>query len=201
MAASKFFFADPATGEKSFHSLIRICMHTCRCSTTWRCCSPGSASRPRRAACWANCTSGCSGPAMCCPACESPPARPWACSARCSPVQCARTLATRSTCLHGIACPIAKVFAGHDLSSCAAARCTAAGDMMRCCMASGRQYTCQPDRSGCAVGVHAGSTPSEHIARYLLCAVGAVYIRSKEAPAKDILRDLVEMCKGVRPER
>ena len=37
--------------------------------------------------------------------------------------------------------------------------------------------------------------------RYLLCAVGAVYIRSKEAPAKDILRDLVEMCKGVRPER
>jgi Vacuolar protein sorting-associated protein 35 len=36
--------------------------------------------------------------------------------------------------------------------------------------------------------------------RYLLCAVGAVYIRSKEAPAKDILRDLVEMCKGVRLE-
>ena len=34
--------------------------------------------------------------------------------------------------------------------------------------------------------------------RYLLCAVGAVYIRSMEAPARDILRDLVEMCKGVR---
>jgi Vacuolar protein sorting-associated protein 35 len=40
--------------------------------------------------------------------------------------------------------------------------------------------------------------PSQPARRYLLCAVGAVYIRSKEAPAKDILRDLVEMCKGVR---
>ena len=34
--------------------------------------------------------------------------------------------------------------------------------------------------------------------RFLLCAVGACYIRSKEAAARDILRDLVEMCKGVR---
>lgn len=28
--------------------------------------------------------------------------------------------------------------------------------------------------------------------------VGSVYIRSHEAPSKDILRDLVEMCKGVQ---
>jgi vacuolar protein sorting-associated protein 35 len=33
---------------------------------------------------------------------------------------------------------------------------------------------------------------------YLLITVGAVYIKSKEAPAKDILKDLVEMCKGVQ---
>lgn len=33
---------------------------------------------------------------------------------------------------------------------------------------------------------------------YLLITVGAVYIGSREAPAKDILRDLVEMCKGVQ---
>lgn len=33
---------------------------------------------------------------------------------------------------------------------------------------------------------------------YLLVTVGAVYIRSREAPAKDILADLVEMCKGVQ---
>jgi len=33
---------------------------------------------------------------------------------------------------------------------------------------------------------------------YLLITVGSVYIKSKEAPAKDILRDLVEMCKGVQ---
>ena len=31
---------------------------------------------------------------------------------------------------------------------------------------------------------------------YLLITVGAVYIKSKEAPAKDVLRDLVEMCRG-----
>ena len=34
--------------------------------------------------------------------------------------------------------------------------------------------------------------------RYLLCTVGSVYIKSKEAPAKDILKDLVEMCRGVQ---
>ncbi|KAB1204045.1 Vacuolar protein sorting-associated protein 35B [Morella rubra] len=33
---------------------------------------------------------------------------------------------------------------------------------------------------------------------YLLCTVGSVYIKSKEAPAKDILKDLVEMCLGVQ---
>ena len=31
---------------------------------------------------------------------------------------------------------------------------------------------------------------------YLLITVGSVYIKSKEAPAKDVLRDLVEMCRG-----
>ena len=34
--------------------------------------------------------------------------------------------------------------------------------------------------------------------RYLLCVVGSVYIKSREAPAKDILKDLVEMAKGVQ---
>ncbi|XP_011003053.1 PREDICTED: vacuolar protein sorting-associated protein 35B-like isoform X2 [Populus euphratica] len=33
---------------------------------------------------------------------------------------------------------------------------------------------------------------------YLLCTVGSVYIKSKEAPAKDALKDLVEMCHGVQ---
>eukprot|EP00605_Chrysophyceae_sp_TOSAG23-4_P002543 GSChrysophyteH1.ASY1.ANO1.2808.1 assembled CDS len=33
---------------------------------------------------------------------------------------------------------------------------------------------------------------------YLLCCVGGVYIQSMEAPAKDVLRDLVEMLKGVQ---
>jgi vacuolar protein sorting-associated protein 35 len=33
---------------------------------------------------------------------------------------------------------------------------------------------------------------------YLLCCVGGVYIASKEAPAKDILKDLIEMIKGVQ---
>lgn len=34
--------------------------------------------------------------------------------------------------------------------------------------------------------------------RYLLCIVGACFIRAKEANSKDILKDLVEMCKGVQ---
>jgi len=33
---------------------------------------------------------------------------------------------------------------------------------------------------------------------YLLVTVGAAYIRTKEAPAKDVLRDVVEMCRGVQ---
>eukprot|EP01042_Synura_sphagnicola_P033558 gene33558-43091_t len=33
---------------------------------------------------------------------------------------------------------------------------------------------------------------------YLLCCVGGVYITSKEAPAKDILKDIIEMIKGVQ---
>jgi vacuolar protein sorting-associated protein 35 len=33
---------------------------------------------------------------------------------------------------------------------------------------------------------------------YLLLAVGSVYIMSKEAPSKDVLKDLVEMCRGVQ---
>eukprot|EP01065_Artemidia_motanka_P019474 TRINITY_DN2314_c0_g1_i1.p1 TRINITY_DN2314_c0_g1~~TRINITY_DN2314_c0_g1_i1.p1 ORF type:complete len:839 (+),score=380.55 TRINITY_DN2314_c0_g1_i1:114-2519(+) len=33
---------------------------------------------------------------------------------------------------------------------------------------------------------------------YLLITVGAVWIKTKEVPAKDILKDLVEMCKGVQ---
>lgn len=33
---------------------------------------------------------------------------------------------------------------------------------------------------------------------YLLVTVGSVYIRSKKAPAKDILFDLVELCRGVQ---
>lgn len=33
---------------------------------------------------------------------------------------------------------------------------------------------------------------------YLLCTVGSVYIKSKEAPTKDILKDLVEMCRGIQ---
>ncbi|OIV94853.1 hypothetical protein TanjilG_22050 [Lupinus angustifolius] len=34
--------------------------------------------------------------------------------------------------------------------------------------------------------------------RYLLCTIGSVYIKSKEAPAKDVLKDLVEMCRGIQ---
>lgn len=33
---------------------------------------------------------------------------------------------------------------------------------------------------------------------YLLVTVGSVYIKSNEAPAKDVLKDLVEMCRGVQ---
>lgn len=33
---------------------------------------------------------------------------------------------------------------------------------------------------------------------YLLVTVGVAFIKSKEAPAADILRDLTELCKGVQ---
>lgn len=33
---------------------------------------------------------------------------------------------------------------------------------------------------------------------YLLITIGSVYVKSKKAPARDILKDLVEMCKGVQ---
>lgn len=34
--------------------------------------------------------------------------------------------------------------------------------------------------------------------RYLLITVGSVFIKSKKAPAKDIMFDLVEMSKGIQ---
>ena len=33
---------------------------------------------------------------------------------------------------------------------------------------------------------------------YLLITVGVLYIKTKEVPSKEILKDLVEMCKGVQ---
>eukprot|EP01133_Synstelium_polycarpum_P019052 gene19052-22809_t len=33
---------------------------------------------------------------------------------------------------------------------------------------------------------------------YLLITVGSVYIKTKQAPAKDVLKDLIEMCRGVQ---
>ncbi|XP_019420877.1 PREDICTED: vacuolar protein sorting-associated protein 35A-like [Lupinus angustifolius] len=42
---------------------------------------------------------------------------------------------------------------------------------------------------------HAGNTLPR---LYLLCTIGSVYIKSKEAPAKDVLKDLVEMCRGIQ---
>ncbi len=41
-------------------------------------------------------------------------------------------------------------------------------------------------------------SPTSAHDRYLLVTVGSIYIRTKEAPAKDVLRDLVEMCRGVQ---
>jgi hypothetical protein len=34
--------------------------------------------------------------------------------------------------------------------------------------------------------------------RCLLCTVGSVYIKSKEALANDVFKDLVEMCCGIQ---
>lgn len=36
------------------------------------------------------------------------------------------------------------------------------------------------------------------VCRYLLVTVGMVYIKSNEGSRKDMLRDLVEMCRGVQ---
>ncbi|KAK2452252.1 Vacuolar protein sorting-associated protein 35B [Trifolium repens] len=33
---------------------------------------------------------------------------------------------------------------------------------------------------------------------YLLCTVGSVYLRCKDTPVRDVLKDLVEMCRGVQ---
>ncbi|KAI5655956.1 hypothetical protein M9H77_24749 [Catharanthus roseus] len=59
----------------------------------------------------------------------------------------------------------------------------------------------EEDRHGCPVVdlyelvQHAGNVLPR---LYLLCTVGSVYIKSKEAPAKDVLKDLVEMCRSVQ---
>ncbi|KAI3757255.1 hypothetical protein L6452_04789 [Arctium lappa] len=59
----------------------------------------------------------------------------------------------------------------------------------------------EEERHGCSVVdlyelvQHAGNILPR---MYLLCTVGSVYIKSKEAPAKDVLKDLVEMCRGVQ---
>lgn len=56
----------------------------------------------------------------------------------------------------------------------------------------------------CPLAVDGGATANNFFlygcarSRYLLITVGSVYIKSKEAPAKDVLRDLVEMCRGVQ---
>ena len=39
---------------------------------------------------------------------------------------------------------------------------------------------------------------SPSLNRYLLVTVGTVYVKAKEGSRKDILRDLVEMCRGVQ---
>ena len=41
-------------------------------------------------------------------------------------------------------------------------------------------------------------TPQLHNISYLLVTVGSAYIKLKEAPAKDVLKDIVEMCRGVQ---
>ncbi|PSS31240.1 Vacuolar protein sorting-associated protein like [Actinidia chinensis var. chinensis] len=59
----------------------------------------------------------------------------------------------------------------------------------------------EEDRHGCSIPdlyelvQHAGNILPR---LYLLCTVGSVYIKSKDAPAKDVLKDLVEMCRAVQ---
>ncbi|KAL7593474.1 hypothetical protein Lser_V15G33748 [Lactuca serriola] len=51
----------------------------------------------------------------------------------------------------------------------------------------------------CSVWLSFFDTPGFiHSFKYLLCIVGSVYIRTKEAPAKEIKKDLVEMCRGIQ---
>lgn len=45
---------------------------------------------------------------------------------------------------------------------------------------------------------NSGDIVSFYTFRYLLITVGAVYIKAKEASRRDILKDLVEMCRGVQ---
>lgn len=40
--------------------------------------------------------------------------------------------------------------------------------------------------------------PLSPLRRYLLVTVGMVYIKSNEGSRKDMLRDLVEMCRGIQ---
>ncbi|WOG91481.1 hypothetical protein DCAR_0310730 [Daucus carota subsp. sativus] len=59
----------------------------------------------------------------------------------------------------------------------------------------------EEDRHGCSVVdlyelvQHAGNILPR---LYLLCTVGSVYIKSKDVSAKDVLKDLVEMCRGIQ---
>ncbi|XP_057490055.1 vacuolar protein sorting-associated protein 35B-like [Actinidia eriantha] len=59
----------------------------------------------------------------------------------------------------------------------------------------------EEDRHGCSIPdlyelvQHAGNILPR---LYLLCTVGSVYIKSKDAPSKDVLKDLVEMCRAVQ---
>lgn len=49
-----------------------------------------------------------------------------------------------------------------------------------------------------AIALTLRRAPRFYAARYLLVTVGGVYISLQPTSAKDILRDLVEMCKGVQ---
>ncbi|XP_052203382.1 vacuolar protein sorting-associated protein 35B-like isoform X2 [Diospyros lotus] len=59
----------------------------------------------------------------------------------------------------------------------------------------------EEDRHGCSIVdlyelvQHAGNLLPR---LYLLCTVGSIYVKSKEASANDVLKDLVEMCRGVQ---
>lgn len=55
----------------------------------------------------------------------------------------------------------------------------------------------------CSIRLYESATALAHLNaheyfRYLLITVGVVYIKAKETSRKDILKDLVEMCRGVQ---